>query len=112
MQNRPPPKPLHDSNPETHKTLLQIVETQYQAKDYKLELAGQKTPRDFYGYALLEVGSGESRKAYFKLDGKQRIPTIILLNGRELAKWDVAIGKRYRVYVPGGQHSATLQQRD
>jgi|GEM_PF-2584574 len=112
MQTRPSSKPLHDPNPDTHKALLQLVEKQYQANDYKLEAAGQKAPRDFYGHALLEVGNGESRKAYFKLDGRQRIPTIIVLNGKELAKWEVIVGKRYRVYVPGGQHSATIQQKD
>jgi hypothetical protein len=98
----------HDSDPETHKTLLRIVQEQYQASDYKIEIAGGGK-RDVYAKALLETGSGEGRKAYFKVDGRQRLPTILVLNGQLLAKWEIAIGQKYRVYVPGGGHSATLK---
>ncbi|MES2356163.1 MAG: hypothetical protein V4568_17525 [Pseudomonadota bacterium] len=102
------PGTAHDANPETHLTLIKLVEDYYQSSDYKLIVADSK--RDFYGKALLQTGVGEGRKAYFKLDGKQRIPTIIVLNGQQLAKWEIAMGRRYRVYVPGGQQVATLRE--
>jgi hypothetical protein len=101
---------MNESNPEVHKALLDVVKDQYQANDYKLEIAVNR--KDFYGKALLEVGSGEKRKAYFKLDGRQRIPTVVMLNGQQLAKWEIAVGKRYRVYVPGGQNVATLREEN
>jgi hypothetical protein len=116
-QSGPPQSPgdkkhaAHDADPATHNALLQQVKEQYQANDYKLEIAGEgKSPRDFYGKALLKTGDGEHRKIYFKLDGRQRIPTIIVLNGQQLAKREVVISQRYRVYVPGGQQVATLRE--
>jgi len=98
----------HDPNPETHATLIKLAQDYYQSNDYKLIVADSK--RDFYGKALLQIGTGEGRKAYFKLDGKQRIPTIIVLNGQQLAKREIAMGQRYRIYVPGGQQVATLRE--
>jgi hypothetical protein len=101
----------HESNLEIHHVLVQLVKEKYQANDYKLEIAGgQKSPKDFYGKALLQTGSGDSRKAYFKVDGRQRIPTIVVLNGQQLAKREIAIGQKYRVYIPGGQQVATLRE--
>src|SRR6266545_4244096 len=91
MNERPDKKhAFHDPDPETHKTLLRLVSEQFQASDYKLEIAGSKT-KDFYAKAMLHTGSGEGRKAYFKVDGRQRIPAIVMLNGHLLAKWEVTV---------------------
>lgn len=97
----------HDSDTRIHQELLKIMKEQFQANDYKLEMITSK--KDFYAKAILEAGKGEDRKAYFKLDGRQRIPTITVLSSVQLAKWEISIGQKYRVYVPGGGQVATLR---
>ncbi len=97
----------HESDATIHQRLLKIIKEQYQSNDYKLEVITSK--KDFYAKAILEAGQGDSRKAYFKLDGRQRIPTVMMLTSVQLAKWEISIGQKYRVYVPGGGQVATLR---